>query len=140
MNINWQMLFNQLAPGISGVNIALTVFGFMIFWPFGLFMLAYIFWGPSWGLDLRYTNTWMPALAQVGGKIGQFFRAGVDSMRQSGNQSNHSTGTPSMDAESRESFDQWRSREKRKLDMERARLDQERAEFEAEKRASTNRR
>lgn len=134
MNINWQQLFNQLAPGISPVNIGLTVLGFMLFWPLGLFMLAYIFWGPSWGLDLRRNETWVPALQQAGAKVGQFFRAGAESLK--GDSSVSDTGTPSIEKESREGFEQWREREKRKIEIERARLDKERAEFEATRRAT----
>jgi len=32
-------------PAFTPLTIALMVLGFVIFWPFGLAMLAYIFWG-----------------------------------------------------------------------------------------------
>jgi hypothetical protein len=65
----------QLAPGWSAVNIGLTVILFLIGWPLGLLMLAYIIWGQRLGLDLGRPET----LAVFWKRIAAAFRAGLDS-------------------------------------------------------------
>jgi len=48
----------QLAPGWSAVNIAISAILFMIgWWPLGLVMIAYIVWGNRVGLDLSRPET-----------------------------------------------------------------------------------
>jgi hypothetical protein len=65
----------QLAPGWSAVNIGLTVVLFLIGWPLGLLMLAYIIWGQRLRLDLGRPET----LAAFWKRIATAFRAGLDS-------------------------------------------------------------
>lgn len=65
----------QLAPGWSTVNIVLVVILFLIGWPLGLLMIAYIIWGHKVGLDLSKPDT----LAVFGKRLANAWRAAVDS-------------------------------------------------------------
>lgn len=65
----------QLAPGWSAVNIGITVVLFMMAWPFGLVMIAYIIWGRKLDLDLGRPET----LSVFWKRLVTAFRAGVDS-------------------------------------------------------------
>ena len=42
---------HPLRPAWTPVNILLMIVGFAVFWPLGLFMIAYMIWGDEWGLD-----------------------------------------------------------------------------------------
>ena len=72
-------LRSQLAPGWSGVNIALTVALFILAWPLGLVMIAYIVWGRQLGLDFSRPET----LSAFGGRIARAWRAGSESWGRS---------------------------------------------------------
>lgn len=63
----------QLAPSWSAVNIGLTVVLFLIGWPLGLIMIAYIVFGQKLGLDLSRPET----LGVFGKRIGQAWRAAI---------------------------------------------------------------
>ena len=77
----------QLAPGWSGVNVAITVVLFLMAWPLGLLMIAYIVWGDRLGLNLARPET----LSAFGGRIAHAWRAGSASW---GNAAPLSSGTP----------------------------------------------
>ena len=119
----------QLAPGWTGVNIALMVVLFLISLPLGLLMLAYIIWGRQLGLDLGRPQT----LATAGGRLVRAFQAGKASWSaQSGPLP---TGRPA--ANDRSSVSGSRPHEVDDLDPlrpEREALERERNAFEAEKR------
>jgi hypothetical protein len=117
-------LLSQLSPGWSGVNIALMVVLFMMFWPLGLLMVGYIIWGRSLGLNLRQPETF----ARAGSKLSQAFRVGVHSLNNAG-----SSGSEVSDSEPSVTEASLRT-EAEKLRIDRAALQRERAEFEAEKR------
>ena len=65
----------QLAPGWSTVNIVLVIVLFLIAWPLGLLMIAYIIWGEKIGLDLGNPET----LSVFGKRLATAWRAAVDS-------------------------------------------------------------
>ena len=67
----------QLAPGWSGLNIALMVLLFLVALPLGLAMLAYIVWGGRIGLDLARPETF----AREGKRLAGAFGAGRDHWR-----------------------------------------------------------
>jgi hypothetical protein len=97
-------------PAFTPLTVALTVIGFMLFWPLGLVMLAYILWGdrvPEFrrhfaGVRQGWSREW-------GGGCGAWRQA------RSGNSA----------------FDDYRERELRRLEEERRRLEEERRQFEA---------
>ena len=70
-------LKQQLAPGWSAVNIGIVVVLFIIWWPLGLAMVAYIVFGQAVGLDLSRPDT----LSVFGKRIGQAWRAAVHSFK-----------------------------------------------------------
>jgi len=100
-----------LRPAWTPLTIALMVIGFMLFWPLGLIMLAYILWGdrvPEFkrhfaGMRRDWSRSW----------------GGCGPHRSSYQQSGNSA------------FDDYRERELRRLDEERRKIEEERREFEA---------
>ena len=103
-----------LRPGWTPLTIALMVLGFVVFWPLGLAMLAYIIWGDR-----------IPE-----------FRRNAAGMRDDFHRSFGGCGWNARRYEQRSdsgnsAFDAYRAAELKRLEEERRRLDEERAEFEA---------
>jgi len=98
-----------IRPAWTPATIALMVLGFMVFWPLGLAMLAYILWGDrldAFKADVnRATDDFACSFRK---KNRQGMRAG------SGNAA----------------FDDWRDAEMSRLDEERKKLDEMRREFD----------
>jgi len=143
MNLDIKSLRAQLAPGWSTVNIILLALAFLFYWPVGLAMLAYILKGADFGLDLGRPGSYMPFLR----KVGDSARAVVNkfSSRQT---PVHSTdgrigGTPSAENSAkqaeRQSFEDWRDAETKKLKTERADLEKDKAQFEEKRSAVKDR-
>lgn len=101
-----------LRPGWTPLSIALMVLGFIVFWPLGLAMLAYILWGDR-----------LPEFRR------QAREAGADFKRSFGCGSRRSYG--GFASSGNAAFDDYRAAELKRLDEERRRLDEERAAFEA---------
>ena len=100
-----------LRPDWTPATIALMILGFMVFWPLGLAMLAYIIFGDRLRGFKRDVNQ-----ATDG-----FF---ASCRRPHGRHRPHfSTGNVA--------FDDWREKELARLDEERQRLDEAREEFES---------
>jgi hypothetical protein len=102
-------------PGFTPLTIGLMVLGFIIAWPLGLAMLAYIFWGHRFqgffdGLKSGFQRNGF-------GGPGAWSRA--------------DRGGPFSYRSGNLAFDEYRRRELDRLDAERRRLDAERREFEA---------
>ena len=97
-----------IRPAWTPATIALMVIGFMIFWPLGLVMLAYILWGRRVPEIRRHFEGMKRDWSSRGG-------CGPRGYARSGNSA----------------FDDYRERELRRLDEERRKLDEERREFEA---------
>jgi hypothetical protein len=98
---------STLKPGWSPMTIGLMVLGFIVFWPLGLAMLAYILWGDrfhSVAQDAR--RQWDQSPMKRGFETGDYGRTG------------------------NVAFDDYRARELKRLEEERARLDTMRAEFD----------
>lgn len=99
-----------LRPAFTPFTIVLMVILFMVAWPLGLLMLAYLLWGDR----LSFDGT--PAGAKRAYRSsGCFGWNGSARTQQSGNVA----------------FDEYRKSELKRLEEERRRLDEERAEFEA---------
>jgi len=100
-----------IRPAWTPATIALMVLGFMVFWPLGLAMLAYIIWGDrleAFKADVnRATDDFTCSFRKN--------RHGRHGMRAgSGNVA----------------FDEWRDTELSRLDEERKKLDEMRREFD----------
>lgn len=99
---------SAIRPGWNPMTIGLMVLGFIVFWPLGLAMLAYIIWGDRFGEMARDArDQWRSGAWQ--GPSG-----GVHGYGRTGNAA----------------FDEYRERELKRLEEERARLDRMRAEFD----------
>jgi len=97
-----------IRPAWTPATIALMVLGFMVFWPLGLAMLAYIIWGDrleGWKRDVN---------AATDGVFNAFGRAGRTGFSRTGNVA----------------FDDWREKELARIEEERRKLDEMRADFE----------
>ncbi len=98
-----------IRPAWTPVTIAMMIIGFMIFWPLGLAMIAYIVWGDR--LDQ--------------------FKADVN--KATDKFSNMYSRAPSFNTHARTgnvAFDDWREAELKRLHEERVKLDTMRAEFD----------
>src|SRR5690606_2722340 len=98
---------SAIKPGWSPMTIGLMVLGFIVFWPLGLAMLAYILWGDRFhamARDARAQWRSSPIRSAVEGTT----------MGRTGNVA----------------FDEYREKELKRLEEERARLDAMRAEFD----------
>jgi hypothetical protein len=92
----------------SALNIVLMIIGFAVFWPLGLAMLAWMIWGEEIGR--RAGDLKQQLRSSFGGRPS--FRPGM--FGDTGNLA----------------FDEYRTRELRRLDEERRKLDAMRAEFD----------
>ncbi|MBP0437478.1 DUF2852 domain-containing protein [Tianweitania sediminis] len=99
-----------IRPAWTPATIALMVVGFMVFWPLGLAMLAYILWGDRLDGFKRSVNT-----------EGFFRNCGKNS--RSKHYGFNRTGNVA--------FDDWRSAELERIEEERRKLDEARDEFDA---------
>ena len=103
-----------IRPAWTPATIALMVIGFMVFWPLGLAMLAYIIWGDRLEGFKRDANR-----ATDGVFAG--CRRGADKAHRWGHGSAR-TGNVA--------FDDWRDKELERLAQERRKLDEMLAEFD----------
>ncbi|WP_430513839.1 DUF2852 domain-containing protein [Pannonibacter phragmitetus] len=99
-----------LRPGWNAASIALMVLGFVLFWPLGLAMLAYILWGD------RFQTLFQDARDQWNRSP---IKSAVNNMN-----------TGSFGRTGNVAFDDYRERELKRLEEERAKLDAMRAEFD----------
>jgi hypothetical protein len=102
-----------IRPAWTPATIALMVIGFMVFWPLGLAMLAYIIWGDRLEGFKRDVNR-----ATDGVFAG--CRRGADRAHRWG----HGTRTGNV------AFDDWREKELERLAEERRKLDEMLSEFD----------
>jgi len=102
---------SMIRPAWTPATIALMVLGFVVFWPLGLAMLAYILWGDRFHDMARDAKEqWKTSPMK-------------DAVNRMGQGSYHMrTGNVA--------FDDYRERELKRLEEERAKLDTMRAEFD----------
>jgi hypothetical protein len=92
------------------MTIGLMVLGFVVFWPLGLAMLAYILWGDRFeGMARDAKDQWR----------GSPLKGAFDQMNK-----------PSYGRTGNLAFDEYRERELKRLEEERAKIDAMRAEFD----------
>ncbi|MCI5077583.1 DUF2852 domain-containing protein [Oricola sp.] len=104
-----------IRPAWTPATIALMVLGFIIFWPLGLAMLAYILWGDRLDEFKRDVNM----------KTDEVFKgcAGIGRKRRHHHHGHHArTGNVA--------FDDWREKELERLAEERRKLEEMRNEFD----------
>lgn len=103
------MTNSLIRPAWTPVTIAMMVVGFMIAWPLGLAMLAYIIWGDR-------LEAFKSDVNKATDRVADTFKTATTSRRTpySGNAA----------------FDEWRELELARLDEERKKLDDTMAEFD----------
>jgi hypothetical protein len=105
---------NALRPAWTPLTILLTVLGFIVFWPLGFLMIAYILWGDR-----------IPEIKR------HFEGAAADAKREWSGFGGRTTGRYGFANSGNAAFDEYRERELKRLDEERRKLEEERREFEA---------
>ena len=99
-----------IKPQWGPLTIALMVLGFVIFWPLGLAMLAYILWGEMFGGSSEKAEAWV-------GKSKAWCRDQNHRHHNMHGNWRHSSGNAA--------FDDYRAEQLKRLDEERKRLDEE---------------
>jgi biopolymer transport protein ExbB/TolQ len=107
MNMNQSAL---LRPAWTPATVALMVLGFVVFWPLGLAMLAYILFGDRFNTFKESANT---SVDDMVSKCRGWKSHSASPMRESGNVA----------------FDDWRKAELDRLQEEQRKLDEMRDEF-----------
>ena len=102
-----------IRPAWTPVTIAMMIIGFMIFWPLGLAMIAYIVWGDRLDQFKADVNNATDKFSGMCSR-GSSFKASVRTGARTGNVA----------------FDDWRETELKRLHEERMKLDAMRAEFD----------
>jgi hypothetical protein len=95
-----------IKPQWSPLTIALTVLGFLVFWPLGFAMLAYILWGEVFGGTNERAEHWL--------RKPRFW---AQNWRSDTGFSRYSSGNAAFDA--------YREEQLKRLEQERRRLDDE---------------
>lgn len=104
-----------LRPGWTPLTIGLMVLGFIVFWPLGFAMLAYILWGDRFH--------------RMASDASESFRAnGWGCSARGAAMRSASTG---FGATGNVAFDEYRKREIERIEAERRKLDEMRAEFDS---------
>lgn len=98
-----------IKPQWSPLTITLMVIGFIVFWPLGLAMLAYILWGEKFGGSAE--------------KAQAYWNKGTSFMRD--NTKHYGFGQTHHTSSGNAAFDEYRAEQMRRLEEERARLDAE---------------
>lgn len=104
-----------IKPAWSPLTIALMVLGFIIFWPLGMAVLAYILWGEYFGGSHEKAESWVANQKQSFKSRGCGHGHGHRGYRSA-------TGNAA--------FDEYRDEQLKRLEEERRKLDEDRAAFE----------
>lgn len=99
-------------PGWNPLTTGLMILGFIVFWPLGLAMLAYILWGD------RMRSAWSDV------------RPGVESAMRNAGFRRPDFAEAGFGRTGNAAFDEYRERELKRLEEERARIDAMRTEFD----------
>ncbi len=97
-----------IRPAWTPVTIAMMIVGFMIFWPLGLAMIAYIIWGDRLDQFKSDVNKATDKASDMFSKAPSFGHARTGNV----------------------AFDDWREGELKRLHEERIKLDEMRADFD----------
>jgi hypothetical protein len=108
-----------LRPAWTPLTIALMVIGFIVFWPLGLVMLAYIIWGHR-----------VPELRRHFDGMKQDFRSEFRDRSWGCGSSRGGSSRNGFTRSGNVAFDEYRERELKRLEEERRKLEEERREFE----------
>ena len=102
-----------IKPQWGPFTIALMVLGFIVWWPLGLAMLAYILWGEHFGGSAEKAGDFVSRQKAWADTCRSQHRANRDAWRYS----RHSSGNAA--------FDDYRAEQLKRLEEERRRIDEE---------------
>lgn len=105
------MTNSMIRPAWTPVTIAMMVLGFIIAWPLGLAMLAYIIWGDRLEGFKKDVN-------RATDKVADTFKSAT------------SKTEPFTPRSGNVAFDEWREAEFKRIEEERRKMDQMHAEFD----------
>ncbi|GLK75835.1 membrane protein [Methylopila jiangsuensis] len=121
-------LDDAVIPGVphrwNALTIALMVIGFIVFWPLGLAVIAYVLWGRQIAAWARSAQSPLRGAGDFGSAAR---RAADDFTRAMGG----CGGAARERATGNAAFDAWRASELERLAAERRRVDETTAAFEA---------
>lgn len=103
-----------IKPQWGPLTIALMVLGFVVWWPLGLAMLAYILWGEMFGGSAEKAEGFVNRTRSWAENCGP---------KSNGFQHRHHGGYRSQSGNA--AFDEYRAEQLRRLEEERKRLDEE---------------
>ena len=103
-----------IKPQWSPLTIALMVLGFVIFWPLGLAMLAYILWGEMFGGSSDKAEAWVNK-SKAWCQNDKYRHHGYNGWQQSSGNA---------------AFDDYRAEQLKRLEEERRRLDEDYQKFQ----------
>jgi hypothetical protein len=106
---------SMIKPQWGPLTIALMVLGFVVFWPLGLAMLAYILWGELFGGSSEKAEAWMNK---------------SKSWCQNNNYRHQGYNGWNRSSSGNAAFDEYRAEQLKRLDEERKRLDEEIHQFQ----------
>jgi hypothetical protein len=107
-------------PEWSPFTVLAMVLGFIVFWPIGLAVLAYVLWGQRFGFSGERAERWINR---------QKSWAGWCQNRQQRAYDRGGFGFAGWSSSGNAAFDEYRAEQLRRLDEERRRLDEEVHEF-----------
>lgn len=128
-------------PGVphrwNALTIALTVIGFIVFWPLGVAMILYVVFGEQLKAATRNSGGGFAKARQAAEDWSRTVR---DELRPRGSNPNYDYartcgGFGGAKKTGNAAFDTWREAELRRIDEERRKLDETTAAFEAHLRA-----
>lgn len=99
-----------IKPQWSPITLVLMIIGFIVFWPLGLAVLAYILWGERFGGSADRAERWFNRQKDRASRCRHGFGRGFS-------RGGFSSGNVA--------FDQYREEQLKRLDEERRRLDEE---------------
>jgi hypothetical protein len=108
-------------PEWSPFTVLAMVLGFIVFWPIGLAVLAYVLWGQRFGFSGERAEHWINRQKSSW--------AGGWCQSNRGHRHDHGFGFAGWSASGNAAFDEYRAEQLRRLDEERRRLDEEVHEF-----------
>ncbi len=112
-------------PGWSPFTVLAMVLGFMVYWPVGLAVLAYILWGARFGFSGGQAGQWFNRQKAWAGFCQNAQQRGFE-RRNGWSSFGPSSGNS---ASGNAAFDAYREEQLKRLDEERRRLDEEVNEF-----------
>ncbi|HTJ57969.1 MAG TPA: DUF2852 domain-containing protein [Devosiaceae bacterium] len=104
-------------PQWSPITVLAMILGFIVFWPLGLAVLAYILWGERFGWSPDRAERWVDRQKE---RAQGWCQSNHDGFRRGSSWTSRSGNA---------AFDEYREEQLKRLDEERRRLDEEVHEF-----------